>query len=114
MPMDAFDRILRPLRRGPVTSRYPDVPPELPPGARGLPELDASLCDGNGACAVACPTDAIQVAPGRWSVDAGACIFCTACARACPTSAIRAGTRIELATDERDRLVIVRSRPERE
>jgi formate hydrogenlyase subunit 6/NADH:ubiquinone oxidoreductase subunit I len=47
-------------------------------------------------------------------VDAGACIFCTACARACPTSAIRAGARIELATDERDRLVIVRSRPERE
>jgi formate hydrogenlyase subunit 6/NADH:ubiquinone oxidoreductase subunit I len=113
MPIDVLDRILRPLRRGPVTSRYPDVPPELPPAARGLPELDASRCDGNGACAAACPTGAIRIDPGTWSLDAGACIFCGVCARACPTAAIALGGRIELAADERDWLVIVRSRSER-
>ena len=113
MPLDVFDRILRPLRRGPVTSRYPDAPPQLSPASRGLPELDASRCDGNAACVAACPTAAIRVAPGTWSLDAGACIFCGACARVCPTTAIEIGGRIELAVDERDWLVIVRSRPER-
>ena len=33
MPFDVFDRLLRPLRRGPVTSRYPDAPPR--PAAGG-------------------------------------------------------------------------------
>jgi len=113
MPLDVFDRILRPLRRGPVTSRYPDALPELPPAARGLPELDAARCDGNAACVAACPTGAIRVAPGTWALDTGACIFCAACARACPTAAVTLGKRIELAVDERDWLLIVRSRSER-
>jgi hydrogenase-4 component H len=113
MPMDVLDRLLRPLRRGPVTSRYPDAPPELSPAARGLPEFAPDRCDGNAACAAACPTAAIRVAPGTWTLDTGACIFCAACARACPTAAIALGARIELAVDERDWLVIVRSRSER-
>jgi formate hydrogenlyase subunit 6/NADH:ubiquinone oxidoreductase subunit I len=113
MPMDVLDRILRPLRRGSVTSRYPAGLPELPPTARGLPELDASLCDGNAACVAACPTGAIHVEPGTWSIDAGACVFCAACARVCPTAAIRLGSRVELATDQRDQLVITISRSER-
>ena len=110
MPMDALDRILRPLRRGPVTSRYPDMPPEVAPAARGLPVLDAGRCDGTAACADACPTGAITVAPGTWSLDAGACVFCAACARACPTAAIALGALVELAATERERLVVVRAR----
>ena len=110
MTMDVLDRILRPLRRGPVTSRYPDSPPVLQPAARGLPELDAARCDGNGACVTACPTGAIRLDPATWSLDAGACIFCGACARACEPQAIRLGHRIELAADVRNDLVIVRAR----
>ena len=110
MPMDVLGRLLRPLRRGPVTSRYPDRPPLLPPAARGLPELDPSRCDGNGACVAACPTGAIRLGPGTWSLDAGACVFCGACSRACGPEAIRLGSRIELATDERERLVVVETR----
>ncbi len=98
MPLDVFDRLLRPLRARPVTSRYPDAPPDLPPAARGLPELDPVRCDGSAACVAACPTGAIRLAESTWSVDAGACIFCGACARACPRDAIRLGSRIELAT----------------
>ena len=92
MPMDVLDRILRPLRRGTVTSRYPEAPPELPPAARGLPELDASQCSGDGACVTVCPTGAIRVRPGAWSLDMGACIICGACARACPRVRSRSGT----------------------
>jgi hydrogenase-4 component H len=113
MPIDVLDRLLRPLRRGPVTSHYPDAPPELAAAARGLPELDGSRCSGDGACVTVCPTGAIRVDPGTWSLDMGACIFCGACARACAQDAITLGNRIELAVDERDWLLIVRSRSER-
>lgn len=109
MPGDVINRILRPLRRGRVTSRYPDAPPELPAAARGLPELDPARCDSSGACAEACPTRAITVADGTWALDAGKCIFCDACARACPRDALRLGHRIELAVLDRRDLTIRRS-----
>ncbi len=108
MPLDVLDRILRPLRRGTATARYPDVPPDLPPAARGLPELDTARCDGNAACVVACPTAAIQVVAPSWSLDAGACIFCGACERVCPTGAIRLRDRIELAAEHTEDLVVRR------
>jgi len=108
MPMDVLDRILRPLRRGRVTSRYPAAPPVLPPAARGLPELDPARCDATAACVTACPTGAIGVTPGEWAIDVGACTFCAACARVCPTGAIRLGARIELASDVRSDLVVRR------
>jgi NADH-quinone oxidoreductase subunit I len=106
MPLDVFDRILRPLRRGAVTSAYPKVPPDLPQAARGLPELDPDRCDGSAACVTACPTGAIGLEGSTWSLATGACIFCGACARACPRDAIRLGRQIELAVRDRDDLRI--------
>lgn len=106
MPLDVLDRILRPLRARPVTSRYPDAPPELPPAARGLPELDPARCDGSAACVDACPTGAIVLSDATWSLDTGACIFCRACERACPRDAIKLGGRIELAGRRRADLMI--------
>ena len=97
MARDIVDRLLRPLRRGPVTSRYPDVPPDLPAAARGMPELDAARCDGSATCVEVCPTGAITLTGSAWSLDLGRCIFCGACARACPRDAIRLGRQIELA-----------------
>lgn len=110
MPFDVFDRLLDPLRRGPVTSRYPETSPDLPHAARGLPELDVVRCDGSAACVDACPTGAIVLADSIWSLDAGACIFCGACARACPRDAIRMGPGIELAVRDRADLTIGRDR----
>ena len=108
MPFDVFDRLLRPLRNRPVTSGYPEAPPDLPPAARGLPELDVVRCDGSAACVDACPTGAIWLSGRVWSLDAGACIFCGACARACPRDAIRLEPQIELAAEDRADLVIRR------
>jgi len=103
MSNDVVDRILRPLRRRPVTSRYPDDPPNLAAAAQGLPELDPTRCDCSGVCLEVCPTRAITLSDGTWSLDAGRCIFCDACARACPRDALRLGHRIELAVlDRRD------------
>jgi len=108
MPFDVFDRLLRPLRFRPVTSGYPDLAPEVGAPARGLPELDEVRCDGSAACVGACPTRAIVVTDSTWSLDLGACIFCGACARACPRDAIRLGPRIELAVRDPADLVISR------
>jgi formate hydrogenlyase subunit 6/NADH:ubiquinone oxidoreductase subunit I len=110
MPFDVLDRLLRPLRSRPVTGPYPDAPPDLPPAARGLPELDAVRCDGSASCVGVCPTGAIALADSIWSLDAGACIFCGACARACPRDAIRLGQQIELAVRDRADLTIERDR----
>ncbi|HEX2753917.1 MAG TPA: 4Fe-4S binding protein [Candidatus Limnocylindrales bacterium] len=113
MPFDVFDRLLRPLRRGPVTNRYPDVPLEPPGATRGLPVLDGSRCDGTAACVEICPTDAIRLSETTWTLDVGRCIFCGACARVCPRDAIRLGSTVELAVRDRDDLVIVTQREAR-
>jgi formate hydrogenlyase subunit 6/NADH:ubiquinone oxidoreductase subunit I len=106
MAGDVFDRILRPLRRRAVTSRYPAHPPELSAAARGLPELDPARCDSSAACVEVCPTRAISLSEGTWAIDSGACIFCGACARACPRDAITMGHQIELAVRDRRELVV--------
>ena len=95
--MSILDRILRPLRTGVVTSRFPDEPPLLQPATRQLPALDAGRCTRDAACVSACPTGAITLASDAWVVDAGRCIFCGACARACPTDAIRLDGGVTLA-----------------
>jgi formate hydrogenlyase subunit 6/NADH:ubiquinone oxidoreductase subunit I len=107
MPMDLFDRFLRPLRGRPLTRRYPDEPAVLPSTVRGLPEVDPTRCDATRACVTACPTGAITVVPGSWSVDAGRCVFCAICATACPQDAIRLGSRFELAAGSRDATHVV-------
>lgn len=101
MPMDLVDRFIRPLRRGPRTRRYPYEQPVLAPAMRGLPEVDPVRCDADGACVAACPTGAIVLAPGTFTIDAGRCVFCAACQMACPQDAITLGQRFELATRTR-------------
>ena len=108
MPRGVFDRLLRPLRLGPLTRAYPAVPLRLPAVARGLPELDTSRCDASAACVDACPSAAISVAGDVWRLDAGRCVFCAACVSACPQDAIRMGDQVELATRVRSSLLVVR------
>ena len=108
MPLTVLDRLLRPLLRGPLTRAYPARPLEVPPNARGLPELDTGRCDATAACVTACPTGAIQVTEDVWRLDAGRCVFCAACVTACPQDAIRMSTRLELASRSRQALLITR------
>ena len=107
MPLTVLDRLLRPLLRRPLTRAYPERPLELPPAARGLPELDTSRCDATAACAAACPTTAIVVADDTWRLDAGRCVFCAACVVACPQDAIRMGAQVELAARSREALIVI-------
>ena len=42
------------------------------------------LCDQCGACAEACPVDAIEKDSGAYLIDADVCIGCGECVEACP------------------------------
>lgn len=99
------------IKTGDATVKYPFAPLETAPDMRGKPEHDLERCIACGACAVACPPNAIQMESDThagtvtWSIDYGRCIFCGRCEEVCPLEAIRLGSRFELAVMCKDDLV---------
>ncbi len=68
----------------------PDICPELPVEADGLPAISASPCQGEscGKCVDACPMKAITVKGHDITLDRGRCIGCHTCTGCCPTGTI--------------------------
>jgi len=100
--------ILRSLRTGVVTIRYPEEPARVPERFRGAPAVRAgSPLDALPPPSV-CPSGAIAGGPGapRQAIDLGRCLFCGRCAAASPGGAIELGRRVELAARRRERLVV--------
>ena len=83
-----FSLLRRRLRLRRATSPWPDMAPLQVGGAQ--PVFDTVRCDLNGACAQACPVDAIKVAE-RFALDRGRCISCNRCVEVCPTGALAQG-----------------------
>jgi len=54
-------------------------------------KVDMELCIGCGACAEACPVDAVKVQDGKAQVDAETCLECGLCVDECPHGAISLG-----------------------
>jgi Ni,Fe-hydrogenase III small subunit/NAD-dependent dihydropyrimidine dehydrogenase PreA subunit len=102
-----LDLILARLHQKHRTTAFPKGPaPPLPDRFRGHPVLTGAPCEsGCSACADACPTGALRLAPAP-SVDLGRCLFCTACAEACPTGAIAYGSDHRLSARSREDLVV--------
>ncbi len=48
----------------------------------------SDACIGCGACAGACPCDAIAANGDKYAIDADKCCSCGACAAGCPVEAI--------------------------
>jgi Ni,Fe-hydrogenase III small subunit/formate hydrogenlyase subunit 6/NADH:ubiquinone oxidoreductase subunit I len=107
--------ILRSLRTGVVTTRYPDVASTPPEGFRGGLELRPGALFASLPPAEVCPVGAISSGPpaegneGRYAIDVGRCVFCGICAAPQPNgaeSAIEMGREFELAAKRRSDLVV--------
>ena len=98
--------ILRSLRTGVVTIRYPEDPAHPPERFRGAPAVrPGSLLDKLPSESI-CPSGAITREPGHYGVDVGRCIFCGRCAEDSLDGAIELGRQVELASRQRKGLVV--------
>jgi formate hydrogenlyase subunit 6/NADH:ubiquinone oxidoreductase subunit I len=116
--------IVKGLRTGVLTTRYPAVREPMPPSFRGQLTLDAVRCWGPDcdACVKACLPQALSVnrtadgLPPRLRLNLGACIVCGQCVDACPGNALAFSPDYELASRRIDDLltdVTFDSEPER-
>ena len=99
----------------PVTLQYPDERPTIPPGFRGLHQLnvshDKAKCVACYLCPTVCPAKCITVEAGEdanhdkfaavYEIDMLRCIFCGYCVEACPVDAVRMTDTFELASYSR-------------
>lgn len=76
----------------PLTERYPKVKLPAPNGYRGRIVINEEKCTGCGACAMMCPSKAIELSVEDdyivVRVFQGHCILCGECVEACPFGAI--------------------------
>ena len=99
-----FGKLFKEIRKtGDATIAYPAAPLDLPDGYRGKPEHNEAMCIACGACAIACPPNAITMALDEnqenivWDISYGRCIFCGRCHEVCPVDAIELTKEFELA-----------------
>jgi Ni,Fe-hydrogenase III small subunit len=100
--------LLRSLRTGVVTIRYPEEPARIPERFSGLPRARPGSAFDALAPASACPSGAIAGGAGqpRYAIDLARCVQCGRCAEGSTGGAIEIGREIELAVRNRKSLVI--------
>jgi Ni,Fe-hydrogenase III small subunit/ferredoxin len=97
--------LIRGLRQGRITTRYPRGPERPPDGFRGQVQV-LDMTNGTPDLARLCPTAAIAVDPdGLVSLDRGRCILCGECVLAAPER-FGFASRYETAARSRGALVI--------
>ena len=94
--------VLKVLKRGPFTEKYPKAPSPAAEEYRGKPIFDPEKCIGCGACAKVCPVDAIDILDGDekrvLKVNYGTCIFCGKCQEKCLYDAITLTKEFEISS----------------
>ena len=74
------------LFKKPSTLMYPVIPREWEERTRGAVAINVDGCVLCGACARACPTNALEVdrKAATWTIERMACIQCRGCVDNCP------------------------------
>ena len=99
------------LKTGNATVAYPAQPLAVDANFRGKPEYTPQQCIACGACANACPSNALTMETDvengviRWQFFLGRCIFCARCEEVCPTTALRLSNQFELAVWRKEDLL---------
>jgi Ni,Fe-hydrogenase III small subunit/Pyruvate/2-oxoacid:ferredoxin oxidoreductase delta subunit len=93
------------VRRSQGSQYITDLRKAVPNGFRGRPIIHPNACATDcRACAAACPTGAIALAPV--SIDLARCVFCEACVDTCPARKFEFTPNPRMgATDRRDLVV---------
>lgn len=81
---------------GTVTESWNAAP--VPPRFRGAVTVTQAQCGGCTRCVNTCPTGAITITGGTWSVDHCACIFCGRCVEECEQNALQHSNEYQLAS----------------
>ncbi len=99
--------LLRSLRTGVVTIRYPDEPARIPERFRGLARQRGGAPFDALAPPETCPSGAISGGAGsaRHAIDRARCIACGRCAEGAGNEAIALGREVEVAARSRASLV---------
>ena len=100
--------LLRSLRTGVVTIRYPEEPARIPERFRGAPRPRSGAPFDALPPAEICPSGAIsgEVGSPRYAVDLARCIRCGRCAEGDGADAMELGRELELAGRDRASLVV--------
>lgn len=94
-----------------VTLEYPEKKESLNDNFRGKHNYDINKCLGCGICQQVCPANAIMIEKQdkkvvSYTIDYNKCIFCGNCAFYCKPKAIEMGKEYELATDNKENLIV--------
>jgi Ni,Fe-hydrogenase III small subunit/ferredoxin len=105
-----FKILQKTFQSGIVTTPYPAGPSRASEYFRGRPEFDFNRWQDARPAAEVCPTGAITLddrdGTRHVRIDYGLCIFCGECERASAGDAVRMTPEFELATSQRDELLL--------
>src|SRR5260370_31241678 len=105
-----FKILHKTISTGIVTTAYPGAPAQISQHFRGRPSFDFEKWKDARSGEEVCPTGAISLSDNGdakiVTVDYGLCVFCGLCAEASSDQAVRITQEFELATAERQNLVL--------
>ena len=97
--------VFKHLFKKPVTLEYPEKKIQAGEHFRGKPFVKG--CVKCGTCLKVCPTGAIKIEENEFKIDMKRCILCGNCEFYCAKKAIKMSEDYELATENKDGLLLV-------